>query len=217
MDARPANWQSVISQKPLPELVSSLAACRFKGIYLDRFGYDDRAASVEMSLRRVLGTAPLVSGDGRLSFFSLSVYTRRFDARHSRSVRRAACERTLHPLMPIFGSGFYVQEHAAGRSFRWANRKSSLILVNPRSLGQARLKTIVASGYAEPAELTVRLPDNSSRTYAITSQGTQIDLELRLHSGTNLVHFETTAAEVPAGRASGRRLFITFYDFSVQP
>jgi hypothetical protein len=46
-------------------------AARFSGIYIDRYGYADRGANIEAQLAQLLGEEPLVSGDGRHSFFLL--------------------------------------------------------------------------------------------------------------------------------------------------
>jgi phosphoglycerol transferase len=70
-------WQREVAGKPLPEMVEALTLAGFGGIYLDRLGFADDGTAVEAQLTRLLGVSPLVSGDGRLSFFSLSDYTRR--------------------------------------------------------------------------------------------------------------------------------------------
>ncbi len=43
----------------------------YAGIYIDRFGYEDDAEELERELRNAVGDAPLVSENGRLSFFEL--------------------------------------------------------------------------------------------------------------------------------------------------
>src|SRR5262245_1664431 len=45
-------WQSAVSRKPPEELVASLAAAGFSGLYVDRFGYADSAAELERDLDR---------------------------------------------------------------------------------------------------------------------------------------------------------------------
>ena len=46
----------------------------FDGIYIDRFGYPDRAAELEGELGELLEVEPLVSPDEHKSFFSLLSY-----------------------------------------------------------------------------------------------------------------------------------------------
>ncbi len=52
------------------EMVSKVQALGFSGIYIDRYGYQDNARKLEASLKEVLMINPIVSEDGRLSFFS---------------------------------------------------------------------------------------------------------------------------------------------------
>jgi phosphoglycerol transferase len=60
---------AALAAEPVPALVRDVAAAGFAGIYVDRFGYEDQAASLESELAAALGTSPLVSEDGRLAFF----------------------------------------------------------------------------------------------------------------------------------------------------
>jgi hypothetical protein len=62
---------AALATEPVPALVRDVAAAGFAGIYVDRFGYADQAAKLESELAAATGTKPLVSGNGRLSFFEL--------------------------------------------------------------------------------------------------------------------------------------------------
>ncbi len=64
-------WQRAVAAMVIPDMVSALRAKGFDGIWLDRDGYADRGAQEERALRAELGTAPLVSDDGRIVFFQL--------------------------------------------------------------------------------------------------------------------------------------------------
>jgi phosphoglycerol transferase len=62
---------AVLSEEKDPgDLVRGAEALGFKGIYIDRAGYDDNAAKLEAELGATLATEPLVSPNGRLSFFA---------------------------------------------------------------------------------------------------------------------------------------------------
>lgn len=69
-------WQREVQARPADELVAAIAAKGFRGLCIDRRGYADRAADLEERLQALLGAPPLVSGDDRMSFFSLGT-TRR--------------------------------------------------------------------------------------------------------------------------------------------
>ncbi|HVC97070.1 MAG TPA: hypothetical protein VND64_25550 [Pirellulales bacterium] len=64
-------WQRELAARPLEEQVQAIAARGFRGIYIDRHGFVDRAAELESGLGRLLGGGPIESGDGRMSFFRL--------------------------------------------------------------------------------------------------------------------------------------------------
>jgi len=62
---------AALAAEPVPALVRDAAAAGFAGIYVDRFGYTDKAAALEGELAAATGTKPFVSENGRLSFFQL--------------------------------------------------------------------------------------------------------------------------------------------------
>ena len=65
------HWQRAVAGLPPEDMIAALTNAGFAGIYIDRFGFPDRAAGLEQGLRRLLSTPPLVSSDGRLSYFRL--------------------------------------------------------------------------------------------------------------------------------------------------
>src|SRR5215207_3987846 len=69
-----ADWQADLADKPTEVLLDTVLEKGFDGIYIDRFGYPDRAAELEGELGELLEVEPLVSPDGRRSFFSLLPY-----------------------------------------------------------------------------------------------------------------------------------------------
>lgn len=64
-------WQRATAALPPEDMIHALAAAGFTGIYIDRWGFADRAAGLEKRLRHLLPEPPLMSGDGRLVFFRL--------------------------------------------------------------------------------------------------------------------------------------------------
>jgi phosphoglycerol transferase len=69
-----ADWQADLTDKPPEVLLDTVIDKGFDGIYIDRFGYSDRAAKLESELGELLDVEPLVSPDGSRSFFSLLSY-----------------------------------------------------------------------------------------------------------------------------------------------
>jgi phosphoglycerol transferase len=69
-----ADWHADLADEPTEIMLETVVSKGFDGIYIDRFGYPDRAAELEGELSDLLGVEPLVSPDGRKSFFSLVSY-----------------------------------------------------------------------------------------------------------------------------------------------
>jgi len=68
-------WQRAVVVKPVPEFVDDIVANGFSGVYINRNGYADNAASLEAQLKTVLGVSPITNSDGTLLFFSLANYS----------------------------------------------------------------------------------------------------------------------------------------------
>ena len=67
-------WQRSIVLKPVPEFIEEIVANGFSGVYINRNGYADAAASLEGELTTLLGASPITNRDGTLLFFSLANY-----------------------------------------------------------------------------------------------------------------------------------------------
>jgi phosphoglycerol transferase len=64
-------WQQAVGAQPAPELVNSVRAAGFSGIYLNLDGYEDRGAKLKSELTAALGVQPIVNREGNLVFFKL--------------------------------------------------------------------------------------------------------------------------------------------------
>lgn len=82
--SRPSdNWQRrKINGQPLSNILESLVAANFIGIYIDRWGYADDGRAMESNLTRILGAAPIVSDDGRSSFYRLAGYAAKLESQY---------------------------------------------------------------------------------------------------------------------------------------
>jgi phosphoglycerol transferase len=70
-------WQSQVASQPPDDMVRTLSLAGFNGIYVDRFGYEDRGAALEQALTALLGADPIVSRDERFWFISMEDYNQR--------------------------------------------------------------------------------------------------------------------------------------------
>ena len=67
-------WQRTVVLKPVPQFIDEVIGKGFSGVYINRNGYEDNAASLEAQLKTVLGHSPITNRDGTLLFFSLANY-----------------------------------------------------------------------------------------------------------------------------------------------
>jgi phosphoglycerol transferase len=64
-------WMTEIAALPLDKMLQRLLQAGYSGIYIDRWGYEDMAKALEAELEKILSAKPVVSEDGRLSFFDI--------------------------------------------------------------------------------------------------------------------------------------------------
>jgi phosphoglycerol transferase len=192
---RPADWAFDLVETPPQLIATAVAATGFDGIYVDRFGYPDSAASLERALRRVLHERPLVSPDQRLSFFELA----RFGARTRATLRsdelqslRAA---TLAPIRGSWSGGFWGEEGSGPDTWHWSKRRSASIeLTNPSPYARTvEFSASLATDDPAGSYVLVTYPDGS--TDSVNAAGTPLPISrtFRLRPGRSSIRFFTSA------------------------
>ncbi|MHC4514439.1 MAG: hypothetical protein ACYS5W_12135 [Planctomycetota bacterium] len=180
-------WQiSALRKGPVGSL-NTLALAGFDGIWVDRFGLTDEDAQVEKLLCQHLGVEPLVSDNGRLSFFSMVEYNRRL--REACGENRWAEEvHAVFPVQLVWCSGFYTPEEEQGRSWRWCGSEVTVALENmtdkPRDIC---LEMKLESARDEPAEVTLTGLVEASLTISWTP--VVLSREVTVPPGTHLIRF----------------------------
>jgi hypothetical protein len=200
---RPEDWADDLAGKPAATVLDAAAAAGFAGLYIDRFGYADRGAAVEKEVRAGLGAKPLVSGDGRHSFFDLRGYRRRLEAAHGPAEVAAFRRAVLEPLR-LERSGFIPLERSGGEWSAWADAANAeLRIVNdaktPRT---AVFDALLDRVGGPPADVVVSFPGAAPATHRTPAT---LRRELSLPPGETVVRFSTVAPEVPANRADKLR------------
>jgi phosphoglycerol transferase len=72
MEGRPADdWQKRVASLPVQEMLDTIAAAGFKGVYVDTMGYADKAENLTGRFRGLLGVIPVRSADQRFIFFPM--------------------------------------------------------------------------------------------------------------------------------------------------
>jgi hypothetical protein len=75
MKGRPQDWQAHLAGMPMRTVLPAVAGAGFDGICIDRAINPARSLALEREISRLLGAAPLLSADGRFSFFDLRGYS----------------------------------------------------------------------------------------------------------------------------------------------
>ena len=75
--------------------LNTLAFAGFSGIYIDRHGFKDEAASITSHLQTMLGEPPLMSKDQRFVFFNLSPLQQALRAKYTPEQREAMQRKAL--------------------------------------------------------------------------------------------------------------------------
>jgi hypothetical protein len=200
---RPEDWADDLIGMPTATVVDAAAAAGFAGLYVDRFGYSDRAGTLEREVRGQLGSEPLVSQSGRHSFFDLRAHRRRLEAARPPATLAAFRRAVLEP----FGyerSGFIRLEPAGGTWFAWARRATpELRIVNPADVPRtAVLEASLDRVGGPPAEVVVAFPGAAPVTYRTPAP---LRRELSLPPGETVIRFSTAAPEVPAAEVNRMR------------
>lgn len=185
-------WFSTLSSLPLPELLPQAIAAGYRGLYIDRFGYDDNGAALETQLRSALQTTPLESPDHRLFFFNLTHIPDQW-------TRAAQQTKLLVPLW--YRAGFFVEEHGPGpdpnSEWRWCSSRGTMVLDNLRSHNAGVLVSFQAlSGVPRPSLLTLH-NRTFSRQFPIGASPAPISLSLTLPPGQTEIEFSTNAPRLP--------------------
>lgn len=204
MKGRPEDWSRELSALPPAAVVDAAAAAGFSGIYVDRFGYGDRAAGLEAELAARTGDAtPLIAASGRQSFFDLTARRRRLGATRREDEIASLREAVLRPLR--FSTSGTQPLLRSGRYFRvWADSPQAELRIVNRS---NRERTAVFEASLErvggpETDVVVSFPGSAPVT---TKTPVTLRRELTLPPGTTVIRFSTVGPPVEANNANELR------------
>lgn len=104
-------WQKTTSFLPAPQFLETLAVAGFNGLYIDRFGYEDKGAKIESEFAKLTGITPITSDNGRLAFFPLVDYNNQVRNKYSEQEWLAKKEAVFPSLMFYWRNGFWDLEY----------------------------------------------------------------------------------------------------------
>ena len=192
VEGRPtADWQTPLAGQPADSLLPRLAAVDFSGLVVDRFGYDDRAATLEMALRAEVGAAPAgVSRDGRFSFFDLQPYAARRAETLGADATKQLARLTLNPTQVswtgVDGIGFDPLDRV-----RTAQRSFTVVFANPDQGRRTVRFRLSIEGSPTSPPLRLDLPDGSRTWVPLTDGRAVVDRVLDVPAGRSKAVFTT--------------------------
>lgn len=69
-------WQKAVSARPIKEMISELSAKGFKGICINKTGYQDKGVKIIQDIGEILGVKPILDKDKTMAFFSMLNYSK---------------------------------------------------------------------------------------------------------------------------------------------
>jgi phosphoglycerol transferase len=146
-------WNGQVAAEPIGQLVTTIAADGFAGVLIDRFGYGDRAASLESQLKQLTREDPLVSPDGRYAFFSLASVVSDLKAHYDSKT----LDKIGHPVNASMGKGCWPVEIAGDRSWNWCDARGELVVSNPsKETREVSVDMTIRTGWYQPSKVYVQ-------------------------------------------------------------
>lgn len=168
------DWQSPLAAQPVDSVLPRLVTLGFQGLVVDRFGYDDRAAQLEGSLRAELGTPTKVSSDARFSFFDLRPYAGRLDAILSDEVKQELARLTLNPTQVVWTGVDGLGQDPLDR-VGTARQSFTVTFKNPGPASRAVRIRLSIEGSAPSPPLRAEWPDGTRQEILLTDGRAVID------------------------------------------
>jgi phosphoglycerol transferase len=205
-------WLAAVSREPLDLMLLTIAKAGFGGVYIDRYGYSDNAAALESELAEFLGTRPIVSEEGRLSFFPLDGAAVAHLKHVAPSTRQGSIESALSPLLAEPSQGCWPKEGTDAENWYWCGRQAKIEILNSSKLERdLTLEATFATGQPTDSTLTIK-GLGVSQTLKVNSSGTHWIATLKVPPGEQGITLSSDAKQVLA-REDPRNMFFRINNF----
>jgi phosphoglycerol transferase len=186
-------WLRRMPARPTPELIEHAAWAGFSGIYIDHYGYQDEGAKLEGELKSLLGLSPIVSPNGRQTFFNLEPYRQQLRAQTPQAEWAAREEAALHPIMAIWQTGFSDYEGTPEDNWRWCDARGRMQFINRTA--QPKEMKLEVSFFADN-DGTLKLNGFLNETLRVNRFGVPYSKTVLIPPGAHTVHFACDARRV---------------------
>jgi len=191
-------WQRMVTEKPLEEFLETIVMAGFKAIYIDRYGYEDNAKSLEKKIEEIIQKAPFISPNNRYSIYSLIGFEEKLISKYSKKEWQEKKERAIYPLFISWGKGFYGLERNKESNWRWCSQHGILVLNNSwKKIRRVEIKMEIAIGYEEFSNMIIS-GDLISENFRLNSKGIKFKKDITVPPGKHIIEFQTDAPPIIA-------------------
>jgi hypothetical protein len=198
-------WQPALLENATPFVLTAIAAVGFKGLYIDRAGYSDRAKSLEVQLQQLLGAPLFESQDRRLVTYDLRPLRQRLTATLQSQQLQNLRNAVLYPPRPNFGTGFYGGESNGAQTWHWATAQAELDLENPAGRPRTIQVSFGVDSLDPRSQVTVDGLGPQVKL-SVGVNGPQLSRRITIKPGITRVFFGSSARSIPVGGAETRDL-----------
>ncbi len=216
LNGRPEAWSVAVADMPLRKLVRGAAAAGFAGVWIDRAGYTDDGAEAIAAVRSLTGPAPFLQSEGgRLVFMDIRPLQRTLDRTLTPAERRTLAEQVVTPTTVAYGEGFYGEEQAGGRTWRWADRTAVLSIDN-RSGKPATVRWTALLSGTPGAIVRVSAQGRTLFSRRLVGGSAPMDIRIPAPPGVSEVRVTSTGQRVVAANDQ-RNLYLQVLDPRIDP
>ncbi len=211
-------WQRRLAGMSTAELLPALVASGFDALYIDRFGYEDRAAGFETEVRAVVDGPPLVSRNGRMAVFDLRPYAERLGLEQPGHIEELRADLLFPVFSPVIGRD-YRFELEGDVLASWSDEDPAIPVANESTTAQWTLMSFeLMSGNGAPANFTIVWPDGHREAVVAGSTPVGVSHEFLAEPGLGRVRIDSDAISVsPPGERRDLNFRIRARDVSPAP
>ena len=213
MAGRNDNWHAWVSQQPLDELLTIIAAVGFKGIHMDRKNYLDTGKQIEAELKQKLGVEPIASLNGDFVFFNMEKFNATYRKKYSQQEIQAHREAALKPRIVKLDweDGFYPFESDTSGDWHWASNTAIWKFTNSKNTSkEITINMLLKTGDAGQSKLILQ-GNLFNESLTISNEPIQFTKTFSVPPGEHTIKFESDAKQFLSGDT--RSLFFAVVNF----
>jgi len=182
-------WQDDLLAWPIEDVVQAAAVAGFGALYVDRYGYADRGASIRATLRG-MGLTPVESHAGRMWLYDIGPYAASLGAKFGPIEWPRDHEAVLHPLLLRWLPLCSGLEGDAAHDWRWCGSPGGFTVENPtKQVSRVEIHALLAA--AIPGACSLRVDGPGWAETLPLNNASPLAHSLDLPPGTSFIRFRS--------------------------